>query len=60
LEDIHRRFKMAILLVEHHMALVMRLSHKVVTLDFGRKIADGPPEVVQRDVGVLRAYLGTD
>ena len=59
LEDIHRRFKMAILLVEHHMALVMRLSHKVVTLDFGRKIADGPPEVVQRDVGVLRAYLGT-
>ena len=47
-----------VLLVEHHMNLVMRTSDKVVALDFGRKIADGTPELVQQDAEVIRAYLG--
>jgi branched-chain amino acid transport system ATP-binding protein len=47
-----------ILLVEHHMGLVMQVSDRVVVLDFGRKIAEGPPAEIQRNADVIRAYLG--
>jgi branched-chain amino acid transport system ATP-binding protein len=56
---IRERLSLTVLLVEHHMNLVMRVSDKVVALDFGRKIAEGTPKVVQEDANVVRAYLGT-
>jgi len=49
---------MGILLVEHDVALVMSTCDRVVVIDFGRKIADGTPEVVREDANVIAAYLG--
>jgi len=57
IEDV--RADMTVLLVEHHMGMVMRLSDTVVVLDFGRVVATGSPAQVREDPAVLAAYLGT-
>ena len=47
-----------VLLVEHHMNLVMEVSDWIVVLNFGKKIAEGTPDEIQRNPEVIRAYLG--
>ena len=56
--DVHDEFGTTIVLIEHDMSVVMDISDRVVVLDYGRKIADGPPDAVRTDQAVLDAYLG--
>ncbi len=49
-----------VLLVEHDMAFVMDISDEVVVLDYGRKIAEGPPLMIQDNEEVIKAYLGEE
>ena len=55
---LREKFTLTVLLVEHHMAMVMRISDQVVAMEFGRKIAEGTPKQIQNDANVIRAYLG--
>lgn len=58
--DIRDSQETSILLIEHDMAVVMEISDHVVVLDYGAKIADGPPNAIREDENVIKAYLGVD
>lgn len=58
--DLNEEWGMTVVMIEHDMGVVMDISHRVVVLEFGRKIADGLPEEIMSNERVKTAYLGVD
>lgn len=58
LMELNQAWGQTMILVEHDMSVVMSISQRVVVLDFGKKITEGPPEAVQNHPQVIKAYLG--
>jgi branched-chain amino acid transport system ATP-binding protein len=58
LTELNEGWGQTMILVEHDMSVVMSISKRVVVLDFGKKITEGPPEEVQNHPQVIKAYLG--
>ncbi len=56
--DVNEQYGTTIVLIEHDMGVVMDISDRVVVLDYGKKIGDGPPEDIRSNQAVIDAYLG--
>jgi branched-chain amino acid transport system ATP-binding protein len=58
LRELHEGWGQTMILVEHDMSIVMSISQRIVVLDFGEKIAEGPADLIQNHPQVIKAYLG--
>ena len=58
--DIKNKFNLTVFMIEHHMNLVMDISDRIYVLDFGKQIAEGTPEEIQKNPVVIAAYLGVE
>jgi branched-chain amino acid transport system ATP-binding protein len=58
IRHVNKDRSVTVILIEHVMELVMKVSQRVIVLDYGAKIAEGPPEMIAEDPRVIKAYLG--